>query len=106
MLYLLYTILENNSKIADEFFLDKKRQQLFLNLIRFETIIKIDFNDMSTTKSVIHPMKGIVEKLVATPSAIELLIESEIKSLFSFEVNKKNFQKKTRTENKLKGIKN
>jgi hypothetical protein len=99
----VYTIVENNSKIAQDFLLDKKRKQMFLNLIRFETIIKIDINDMSTNNSVIHPIKGLVELLISTQPVLELVIEAEIKALFAFGVNKRNLEVKTKTENKAKG---
>lgn len=82
-------MLDAHPKLAREFFLDKKNKDLFVNLIRAQTMFKINFNDVTTVHSLLKPLKGVVESLVCTVPVLELLIEAEIKSLFSFRANQK-----------------
>ena len=97
------SIVEAHPRVAEEFLLDKKRKQLFTNLLRFEFMIKIDFNDVTTTNSVVQPLKGLIESLVATSPVVELLIEAEIKAVFAFRVNQRHLQRKNKKDSKTRG---
>jgi hypothetical protein len=86
---LVKDIVESHPKLAHEFFLDKKHVSLYVNLLRSQTIFKININDITTIQSLVRPLKGLTESLLATSPVIELLIEAEIKSVFSFRENHK-----------------
>lgn len=98
ILLVVKDLIEAHPKLARDFFLDKKNKDLFVNLIRAQSMFKINFNDVAIVQSLIRPLKGVVESLVATAPVIELLIEAEIKSLFAFKLNQKRLNRKVGAE--------
>ena len=83
VLTISHKIAEAHPFIAEHFLLNKKNKKLFIGILRAETILPINTNNIGEVNSLCQPLKSLIEKLVNTPSVIYLLIQAEIKSLFA-----------------------